>query len=267
VLPQSPWLALAGTLQEKKKPSPRTLKRRDLLLPAAASALALALLVFAYHRWMPTVPDRPELPGGTASTTPRDQLARGRRLLDEGLFRLALVAMTSQPGDVDLKGLTSKERRAWHQVRRQAALLADLLSEPLEDIVSHGAGVKAEEWQADFRHRFLGKSLVLDAEFRRPPGGAWEVLYPLFHGRARARVVVGDLKILGAVPAQDPQRLVVGVRLASVKLEPPGPTWVVRFEPDSGVFLTEPTAAARVCPALAEPEGISILERQKRWIE
>jgi hypothetical protein len=215
-------------------------------------------------------PDRHELPTDPAAGNPtlQGRLEQGRKLLAEGNFRLALAAMKPEANPLDLSSLTPHERHAWRQIYRQAALLADILSEPLEDIIRHGAGfVREQEWQEDFRYRFQGKALVLDAEFRRPVGGAWEVSYPLFHGQERARIIVEDLKILQAVPSPEAQRLVVGMRLASVKLENPGPAWVVRFEPDSGVFLTDPAAAARVCRALIDPEALSILERQHHWVE
>jgi hypothetical protein len=275
VLPKSPWRRLARRLPRALPPGavpprPRKLTRRDLLLPVAASALALALLVLAYRLWI-----MPLLIGGRDALTERlpapaaivERLERGRRLLDEGSFRLAAAEAEADPRPEDLPTLTGDQRRAWRQLRRQAAVLADLVSEPLEDILRHGAGVRSAEWHAEFRHRYLGKSIVLDAEFRKPPGGQWEVSYPLFLGQDRARIVVEDLRILQQLPSTEAQRLVVGVRLASVQLDAPGPTWVVRFGADSGVFLTEPAAAARVCRALAEPDALAVLERQKQWVD
>lgn len=270
VLPDGPWLKLARSTLPQKKPAPsRKLTLRDLLLPVAATALALALLVLLYLLWIgpQLFPSRRDLPldPGVVKLTRGERLTLGQKLLAEGSFRLALEEMTGDPPD--LQALAPEDRRVWQQTRRQAAVLADLLSEPLEDIIRHGAGVREHEWHADFRHRFLGKSVVLDADFRKPAGGSWEVLYPLFHGQERARLVVDNLKILAAVPSHDAQRLIIGVRLASVGLEPPGPTWVVRVDGDSGVFLTEPSAAARICPAFADPEAVIVLERQQRWVE
>jgi hypothetical protein len=271
VLPAGPWLELAKTVKPRTAPSSRSLTVRDLLLPLGASALAVTVLALAYSQWVvPLVfPKRvePSQGGDAGVPTLKERLARGHKLLTEGSFRLAMEEMNPAARPLDLSPLDGAERRRWRQVQRQAALFADLLPEPLEDIIRHGAGVKEQEWQADFRHRFLGKALVLDAEFRKPPGGTWEVLYPLFHGQDRARLIVADLKILESVPSAEPLRLVVGVRLASVRLENPGPAWVVRFEPDSGVFVTDSTAAFRVCPALAAPEALSVLERQKGWID
>ncbi len=270
VLPMSPWLDLARKIgPADAQPPSGKLTRRDFLLPSAASVLALALLVLTYRLWIaPSLfPQRVDLSSPPDVPTPvlAARLLRAQRFLAEGSFWLAVHEMDA--GTPDLRTLTPEERRAWRQTHRQAGLLAELLSEPLEDILRHGASMKEQEWQADFRHRFLGKALVLDAEFRRPLGGNWEVRFPLYHGQDRARVVVEDLQLLSAIAVHDPQRLVVGARLASVKLELPGPAWVVRFAPNSGVFLTDPSAAARVCPAFAEPEAIAVLERQQRWVE
>lgn len=270
VLPAGPWLELAKNLSSPASAAPPRLTRRDLLLPIAASALALAVLVFAYRQWVAPLlfPVKNDVQGPTVhQASLPERLARGQKLLAEGSFRLAVLEMSPDDRVPDLSSLDNEQRRAWKQTYRQAALLADLVAEPLEELLRHAATTKEQEWQAEFRQRYQGKSLVLDAEFRRRLDGRWEVHYPLFQGDERSRLVVDDLKILGQVPPQQPQRLLIGMRLAAIVLEPPGPTWVVRVEPDSGVFLTDPTAAARVCPAFNEPEALMILERQARWVE
>jgi hypothetical protein len=265
ILPAGAWLDHVN--EAGRKVVRRTLTIRDLFLPLLASALALALLVLAYRTWIGPLFPPPSAGTNGFGTSWQERLVQGQKLLGEGSFHLALEQLRTSGDDLASSTLTAAERRTWRQARRQAALLADLLSESLEDIVRHAAGVKEREWHEVFRHRLLGKSLLLDADFKKPAGEGWTVDMPVFHGQERVRVVVDNLSILAPLPASESQRLVLGVRLASVGLELPGPAWVVRFQPESGVWVTDPAAAARVCPALAEPDALSVLEEQERWIE
>lgn len=243
-------------------------RRRDWLLAAAAIAVALGGVALVYFLFL--APDVTK--GNRPSTATRAELlerqSKAQKLLAEGSFRLAAEALRPSSEDVDLNPLSPTEQRTWKQVERQAALLADLLTEPLEDIVNHAAAVRnPDEWSADFAKRYRGKALLFDTEVRRQPGGAWEMLYPLARGREKAHIHVDDLKLLQKVPQPGPERVLLGVRLAGLRLEAPGPVWVVRFEPDSGVFLTDAGAAMRACPALGDAETTKLTLRMALWLE
>ena len=71
-------------------------------------------------------------------------------------------------------------------------LLADLSPELWEEIVQHAAGVTADEWRADFEHRFKSKALVFDTEFRRLPNGSIEWKYDVKLPRNEAVRLVFD---------------------------------------------------------------------------
>ena len=125
--------------------------------------------------------------------------------------------------------------------------------------------VDDREWQAHFARRYQGKGLVLDAEIRREPGGGYQVGWDLFAREGRAKIDVGNLQLLRALPLEQPQCLLFCARLASVRLEN-GRVWVVRFEPDSGVLITEAGAAAACLQRrAAEPELLEVLRRQADW--
>ncbi|MCI0380335.1 MAG: hypothetical protein L0215_22350 [Gemmataceae bacterium] len=270
ILPTSPWTALARHAGAAQSPS--AWRRRDWLLPVAASALA-ALALFMVYRfliapyWFSTK-ENGDLPT-SAEARFREQLQIAQQLLGEGQFRLALQSLygPSPPkGRMEAPAeLTEDERRQWTQVELQAAVLADLLHESLEDILRHAAGSRDSEWQLEFANRYEGRSLVLDAEFRKQ-GQSWQTSFPLQLGKENARLIVDNLELLNRLPGQEPHRLVLGVRLASVRLEAPGPVWTVRLQAGSGVLLTHFDAAVRVCPALADPEGRALLDKQKKWL-
>jgi hypothetical protein len=67
------------------------------------------------------------------------------------------------------------------------------------------------------------------------------------------------------LPLEEPTRLLFGARLARVRRDTPS-SWEVRFEPDSGVLLTDPGAAAVCCPFLGEAELRALLQRQAGWL-
>src|SRR5207302_539254 len=54
----------------------------------------------------------------------------------------------------------ARELTRW---RPQVALLADLLAESVNEIVRHSIGLADREWDAVFRERYAGRSLLLDA--------------------------------------------------------------------------------------------------------
>jgi hypothetical protein len=178
-------------------------------------------------------------------------LKQARKYLAEGSFRLAAEQLAG-PVPTALK-------RPWEQLRGEASLLADLLVEPLEDVVRHAARTAEQrEWLADFPRRYQGKAVLFDMVVERLPSGEYQANYPLLLDARAVRLELGELLLLRKIPLEEPQRLVFGARLQSVRLEQPGPTWVVRFQPESGLLLTDPQAAARCCPdsaAQVEKQG------------
>jgi len=186
-------------------------------------------------------------------------------LLSEGHFRLAQQQLDSSPGD--WTKLAPAARLAWRQTLRQAALLADLSPEPLEEILRHAALKKPDEWLAEFTRRYQDKAIVFDAEFRRLPGASWTADYQLGDGPDRPRLIFDNLQVLSRLPGGEGQRLLLGVRLAAVRLEPPGPQWVIRFHADNGVLLTDRGAVGLLSPALSGPEVDELLHRQAKWVE
>src|SRR5439155_4356449 len=118
------------------------------------------------------------------------------------------------------------------QLRMEASLLADLLAEPLEEILRHAADVREAEWLADFRHRYQDKAIIFEGEVRRGSHGKAVLAYYL---PGDARLVIDDLNLFRTLSLEQPKAWIFGARLASVRLEAPGPRWIVRLAPESGV--------------------------------
>jgi hypothetical protein len=186
--------------------------------------------------------------------------------LAEGSFRLALedLAQARQQAGTSWQNLPRDQRRLWGQFQRQAALLADLSVEPLEDVLRHAASVKEAEWLAEFRARHQGRAVLFDLTVRRTPDGRFHHNYALRLPDDEATLELRDLNLLLRLRLDRPQRLLFGARLAGVRREARG-TWVVRLEADSGVLLTDAGAAMACCSALDDAATRALLEQQAAW--
>jgi hypothetical protein len=192
-----------------------------------------------------------------------------RQALAEGKFHVAgrlcdevLRGRRRWPGQ-----LTAAEGRDLDQLWRQAHLLARLSPRSLEEMVRHAMLVRdAEEWGGYFTD-YQGKSVVFDDVVRRDAGGLPVLANHVIEvGGPPVRLALEELTILRDLPLDEGPRLVFGARLARCAREEGG-VWVVRFEPESGVLLTDVGAVDACFPTPADEELKSALERQKGWLE
>ena len=220
----------------------------------AVTAGVVALLNFA-------------VPPSTATTQgeiidPQQWIREGEQALADGQFQTA--------GQKFQQGLAARaiplplqEVRRVRLLARQADLLGDLLTEPLADIVQL-AMVDEKQWPEQFARRYRGRGVVFDAEVRRDAAAQYRLNYHVQAGGQAVRIELGDLRMLELLPLQKPARLLFGARLASVAREAGG-FWTIRFEPDSGVLLTDERAVAASCPPPLDDELHQVLERQAAW--
>jgi hypothetical protein len=196
------------------------------------------------------------------------RIAAGQRALAEGNFRLALkelntaIELRDQRPDL----LPREEYRRLRQLQRQSDLLAHLLSQSLQEILQQGTHLRdEEEWREKFND-YRGRTVVFEDVIRRDGAGRPGLAtYVVRAGDVEARVALEDLDLFKQLPLDLPQRWLFGARLASCQREEGG-TWVIRFDPDSGVLLTERDAAGACCPAAREPELLDVLKRQEEWL-
>jgi len=208
---------------------------------------------------------------GPSDTVPRGEakdigsrIAAGRKALAEGSFHEAVQHFEAAKSLLDTKSqlLSSADARELNHLHRQASLLDELLSQSLEELLRQAAGLPAGEWQARFDRSYKGWSVVFDGEVRRDAADHYHLNYRLFVRDEPVRLELSDLKLLHALPLRDPQRLMFGARLASIRREKDA-VWVVRFQPDSGVLLTDRGAVAACCFQAIDPE----LELVLHWQE
>jgi hypothetical protein len=238
------------------------------LWPLLAAVPTLALVIGAYAVVLHALnrPPPASAPGDSADSDAH--LQAGRKALAAGRFRLAADELQKAVARLDSQPERRRgaEGRDAAQLHRQAALLADLLSQSLGEILQLAVGSHEEEWQAKFTQDYRTRAVVFDADVARDGAGQYRIDYDVRAGAEPARIEVGDLKLLAALPRDRPPRLLFGARLASISREPGG-VWVVRFQPDSGVLLTDPGAVVACCPPSDDDELPALLRRQKAWLD
>lgn len=264
--PAHPWLegpgvadrSAAGPLQGKET------RKSILFWPVLAGAVTLALLIVLYLVVLAPILSRNGKPPPVVSKglAPGDALVLARDLLEKGQFRRAFETLD---GLADKAGFDKKTSVLRQQLHREAALLADLSAEPLEDLLLHAGATAPEEWQAESRRRYRGRAFVFQATFEKKAGG-WESDYPLETDRGeKVRMLWDGLAVFDALPGPGPHHLVIGARLESLEIEAPGPAWTLRWQSGSGVLLTSAAALRTCCPDLDGPELEDLVRRQFRW--
>jgi hypothetical protein len=267
VLPTSP-LALPARLPVERPALPRRWWRAPLL--AAAASLVVLLVVFA-TLW-PFL-GRPERRGGNDETTEEGALARqveaGRHALRQGKFHVAqrLLAEALERRLQEPDSLPAADSRRLAQWHREADLLARLLPVSLEEVARQARLVRDPgEWNlqmADYRRH----SVVFDDVVRRDPDNRPSLLtYVVYVDNESVRLALEDLTLLSTLPLDDRPRLLFGARLRNCEREEGG-GWVIRFEPDSGVLLTERDAAAIALAGRLDRALEQTLARQQRWLD
>jgi hypothetical protein len=249
---------------------PKRRRRHQAIVGLLAVILALMLLntlLFA-----PFSPFRPQNPEAAVPKSEPDQLhqrlAAGLRALDEGNFDFAAQELEAAKTLRErLPGVLSPDdSRKLTVFHREAVLLADLLTEPLEDVLRHLDGQPDQAVQSTFSRRYQRKGVVFYAKVRRDAAGRYEMDYRLFGARQEARLELADLKLFERLPLQDRRQLLFGVRLAGIQREPNG-VWVLKLDPESGVLITHPGAAAACC---FQPPDLDVfqetLQQQAAWV-
>src|SRR5262245_58796774 len=226
-----------------------------------AFVAVFAVTLYFVFRKSPSSPTGPQ--------TPQERMAArrdaGRAAIADGSFQRAAIELK---GALDIADwapgvLGAAERRELNHLQRQAAILADLSSETLAEIVRYSIGTPEAEWQAIFSRRFVGHSVILDETLHRDAAGNYHGSYRIQVTGSECRVDRKALKVLKDVDLSAPKRVLLGFRLSSLRREPTS-GWTILPDPDSGVFLTDP----QMLKGLSVPDDSDlqeVLKRQKGW--
>jgi hypothetical protein len=245
------------------------LPRRYWLGPAVAAGLTLAVAAVVFSLVIPALAP-PAAPAETGRDEVRRLLGSGREALRDERFRVAVdhLARARRLHDSRPGSLTVAESRELNRLYGQAALLADLLSESLDEILQRVEGTREEERLAHFNDRYRNKAVIFDDVVARDAAGRFGLtVYEVRAPGEPARVELSDLKLLRALPLAEPRRMLFGARLAGLEREEPGGhgRWVIHLDPDSGVLLTDEDAAGACCPRPLDADLREVLKRQAEW--
>ncbi len=259
---------LAGTTGEPSAAG--AVPRRYWLGPALAAILTLAAVVVIFSRLIPALAPAPAAPADTRRNDVRALVMAGRLALQHEDFRLAVARFgeARRRRDERPDSLTPAEVRELIRLERQAALVADLLSESLGEILQRAAGTREEERQDQFNRRYRDKAVIFDDVVARDAAGRFRLtVYEVRAPGEPARVELSDLKLLKALPLAEPRRMLFGARLAGLEREERGGRglWVIRLDPDSGVLLTDEEAAGACCPRPFDAGLLTVLRQQAEW--
>jgi hypothetical protein len=240
--------------------------RRSWLLPVVAGSLTLAVVVVAFALVLYSLGRR------TAQTEDIDApLTAGRKALAEGKFHVAAqhLKAASVIRDRQPSALSPEKSRELTRLYRQATLLADLLSEPLGEIVVKAASQQPDEWQVEFTDRYKDKAVVFQAPVRWDAAARkYQLDYQIFANKEKVDLDLGNLELLRRLPRLDnPRELLFGARLESIRRGDGPRRWVIRFGPDSGVFLTDPGAVAACCDRPVDDTLQALLDQQAKWAD
>ena len=255
VFPPSP---LPRSPDEEPLPEPTPPRARSpWFVPAVAAGLTLAVVALGLVLFFSKLfhPEEQRQNGGTSNPPVAEVIDSGKKLLAERGFREASRLLQK-----------ARDRGEKHpelvQLHRQAQLLAGLLDLPVEEIIEKGQRVRNPgEWQAQLQD-YKGRTVLFDDLVRREQDGSHRLVhYEVIAGEEKA-IVRLDLELLRRLPLEQPRRVIFGARLANVA-RGAGGIWVVEFERDSGVLLTDEGAATAL--GLDGGEVQEVLREQVKW--
>jgi hypothetical protein len=259
VLARSP---LPPSADEDAPPEP-VAARSPWKLPLIAAAVTLVLVAGGLVLFFSLLSDRgaTDRDGERKHPSIAEAIATSRKHLSEGRFHEAAELLQ----DARARG---ERHPDLGQLHRQATLLAGLLHMSLEEIIEKGQAQRAgqtKEWEAQLK-TYLGRSVFFDDIVQRDPDGTCRLLnYELTVAEEKG-ILKLDLDLLRQLPElRQPRRLIFGARLANVT-HGAGKTWVIEFERDSGVLLTDEGAASILFLGPIDDALRDVLSEQARWV-
>jgi hypothetical protein len=165
----------------------------------------------------------------------------GMAALEKGEFDVAKLKLSEAAGA--LERLRDEEAGRVRQQAEESAILADLASASLEEIVEEVATRPDGRSKFDSLHR--GRSIVVDARIAALPRGSdgMELDYKILAGAGgrprRGRLDLNGFRLFEGSSKRVGDPVLFGARLAAVSLGEDG-AWLVSLEPDSGVLISTP---------------------------
>jgi hypothetical protein len=249
------------------EPAPRTRSsgragRHPVLIVAAVVLLVIGSI--AFRTWRSSRQQLPEV-----ARIGRDE---GIPALEEGKFDKAYQLLSTARNAVDALGGDVEGADEIRHAADEAALFVDLLSDSLETMLDEAAR-KPLEWPTRFNNLYKGRAVIIEATIIATPesGGAgrYEIDYMVLPSGEGAgeqrfgRLDVSDLEVITLADRKVGDHVPFGARLASFQYDKDRESFVIRFEPKSGVMISHNKALE----ALGWPTRTAILDESTEGAE
>jgi hypothetical protein len=190
--------------------------------------------------------------------------SEGVAALDSGNFDKAHQLLAAAKRAVDSLGGGLEGAAEVRQAADEAAIFVDLVPESLEQLLNEAAPMDPHDWENRFKAFYEGHSVLIDASIvaARTPDGepAYALDYLILppgdpsqfrengeYQPARiGRIDLSDFELIQLARPKDGAHIIFGAKLDSFKFDSAANVWMLRFQPDSGVFITHARALERL---------------------
>lgn len=188
-------------------------------------------------------------------------LRDGKAAIAEGAWHEATRELNSA---IQLaERMPTTDRKQLIQQQRQAAILADLLSESPGEIARQSLGLPVHEWRDVFRERYAGRTFILDDTIHRDAAGHYHQDLRIALQAAEVKYDLASVKLLQHLPLNQPRRVLIGVRLADIRKDPA--SWTILLDADGGVLMTDEEMLSRLSIPI-DANLREVLKRQQSWL-
>lgn len=271
--PANPERTFHDRLRQAFEPDSLHRLRRKLFTPVRIVLIGVACVVAMTVWWIGHMRalDRARV---TLATVPR----LAETALEEGDAPEAARQFALIRKSVDLLGRDDSQSRQWRQLARETAVISDLASAPLHEILNQAAesAVKGEAgaWSSTFRASFHDGWVLIDAPVSRnsdtSSGSRYTVDFPLAVADTHGKLVA-DLKVLepALAGAESPRRVIFAAQLADCRLDTDPansePVWRIELRPETG-FLWSGTETFRMLGMPVDEESLGVLAAQSKLL-
>jgi hypothetical protein len=235
-----------------------------VLLLAALVSIGSLLIILLYPAGKETSPL------GNDQEEWQTRIRKGEMALGNGDFLPAFLEFDAAQALLNRSSshLAKNEKPRVRHLHEQAQLLADLLKDPLEEMLSFLDSCNEQERPHRFQQHYRNNSVIFYDTVQRDATGQIHIGYRLVdrHGE-EARLDLNHLELFRDLPLRDPQQLLFGARLESVQRGPVRGNWVISFRSDSGVLITNQGAARACCFQPLDPDQLDeVVRKQASWV-
>lgn len=201
---------------------------------------AVALLVVATVGWRVWRNRYQNLPH-EAKTNADEGIAA----LGNGQFDVAKVKLARAAKALRTLGARDAESAKIIQLADEAAILGDLSRSQPDEIIAEARRLGDDGWPSRFKAFYEGQSLIIEAPIAALPdskrGTGYTLEFGVFAGSGliptqTGRIDLAGLRIFENRTFKVGDVVAFGARIKDVRLD--GAEWAIRFQPDSGVWIT-----------------------------